>query len=79
MVNAMGEVQVESPTVSPRAFRVVGMAAYAVALADKGWQQGCRDDRSLALGLNTHAGHLTNAPVGEAVGIEAVGLESVLA
>ena len=29
---------------------------YAVALADKGWQQACRDDRSLALGLNTHAG-----------------------
>ena len=46
---------------------------YAVALADKGWQQACRDDHSLALGLNTHAGQLTNAPVGEAVGIEAVG------
>ncbi|MGI8522062.1 MAG: alanine dehydrogenase [Nocardioides sp.] len=45
---------------------------YAVALADKGWQQACRDDHSLALGLNTHAGQLTNAPVGEAVGIEAV-------
>ena len=40
---------------------------YAVALADKGWQQACRDDHSLALGLNTHAGQLTNAPVGEAV------------
>ena len=35
---------------------------YAVALADKGWQQACRDDHSLALGLNTHAGQLTNAP-----------------
>ena len=46
---------------------------YAVALADKGWQQALRDDRSLALGLNTHAGELTNAPVGEAVGIESVG------
>ena len=45
---------------------------YAVALADKGWQQACRDDQSLALGLNTHAGQLTNAPVGQAVGIEAV-------
>ena len=51
---------------------------YAVALADKGWQQGCRDDHSLALGLNTHAGLLTNAPVGEAVGIETVGLDGVL-
>jgi alanine dehydrogenase len=52
---------------------------YVVALADKGWTQACRDDRSLALGLNTHAGQLTNAPVGEAVGIESVALESVLA
>ena len=52
---------------------------YAVALADKGWQQACRDDHSLALGLNTHAGQLTNAPVGEAVGIEAVALEEAIA
>ena len=52
---------------------------YAVALANKGWQRACKDDRSLALGLNTHDGHLTNAPVGEAVGIDAVGLDTVLA
>lgn len=52
---------------------------YAVALADKGWSEACRDDHSLALGLNTHDGNLTNGPVGEAVGIEAVGLDSVLA
>ena len=39
---------------------------YAVALADKGWQQALRDDHSLALGLNTHAGALTYAPVGDA-------------
>ncbi|WP_295658140.1 alanine dehydrogenase [uncultured Nocardioides sp.] len=52
---------------------------YAVALADKGWQQACRDDRSLALGLNTHAGTLTNAPVGEAVGISATSLDEALA
>jgi alanine dehydrogenase len=51
---------------------------YTVALANKGWQQACRDDHSLALGLNTHAGQLTNAPVGEAVGIDAVALEDVL-
>ncbi len=51
---------------------------YTVALADKGWQQACRDDRSLGLGLNTHAGQLTNAPVGEAVGIDAVSLEQAL-
>lgn len=52
---------------------------YAVALADKGWQGACRSDASLALGLNTHAGLLTNAPVGAAVGIDAVELDAVLA
>ena len=53
---------------------------YTVALADKGWAQACRDDHSLALGLNTHDGRLTNAPVGAAVGIDAVcSLDGVLA
>jgi alanine dehydrogenase len=52
---------------------------YAVSLADKGWGHACRDDHSLALGLNTHAGRLTNGPVGDAVGIDAVDLDEVLA
>jgi alanine dehydrogenase len=52
---------------------------YAVALADKGWVRACRDDRSLALGLNTHDGQLTNAPVGAATGIDAVDLDEVIA
>ncbi|MBS46127.1 MAG: alanine dehydrogenase [Nocardioides sp.] len=52
---------------------------YTVALADKGWQQACRDDASLALGLNTHAGRLTNAPVGEALGIDALPLADAIA
>lgn len=51
---------------------------YAVAVADKGWQQASRDDHSLALGLNTYAGRLTNAAVGAAVGIAADPLDSVL-
>jgi alanine dehydrogenase len=51
---------------------------YAVAVADKGWQQALRDDRSLALGLNAHDGRLTNAPVGQAVGIDAVSLDDAL-
>jgi alanine dehydrogenase len=51
---------------------------YAVALADKGWEQALGEDPSLAHGLNTHAGRLTNAPVGEALGIESVGLDTVL-
>ncbi len=52
---------------------------YVVALADKGWQDACRADAGLALGLNTHAGRLTNAPVGAAVGIEAVALAEAFA
>jgi alanine dehydrogenase len=52
---------------------------YAVALADKGWVDACRADHSLALGLNTHAGTLTNVPVGEAVGIDAVSPDEVMA
>ena len=51
---------------------------YVVALADKGWEQACRDDRSLALGLNTYAGALMNGPVGEAVGMASVPLNEVL-
>ncbi|GAA4693109.1 alanine dehydrogenase [Nocardioides nanhaiensis] len=51
---------------------------YTVALADRGWRGACRSDPSLALGLNTHAGRLTNRPVGEAVGIESVALDEVL-
>jgi alanine dehydrogenase len=52
---------------------------YVVALADKGWARACREDRSLGLGLNAHAGGLTNAPVGEATGIDVVSLDTVLA
>ena len=52
---------------------------YTVALARKGWQQACRDDHSLSLGLNTHAGKVTNGPVGEAHGMDAVALEEALA
>ncbi|GAA2130449.1 alanine dehydrogenase [Nocardioides bigeumensis] len=51
---------------------------YVVAVADKGWQQACRDDRSLALGLNTHAGRLTNDRVSEAVGMDAGSVEEAL-
>ena len=51
---------------------------YAVALANKGWDQACRDDHSLALGLNTHAGNVTYAPVAEAHGMDSVTLESAL-
>ncbi|GAB3668928.1 alanine dehydrogenase [Nocardioides korecus] len=52
---------------------------YTVALASKGWQQACREDRSLALGLNTHAGAVTNAPVAEAHGLTPASLDEALA
>jgi alanine dehydrogenase len=51
---------------------------YAVALADKGWRQALRDDHSLALGLNTHAGSVTYRPVAEAHGMECLPLAGVL-
>jgi alanine dehydrogenase len=51
---------------------------YAVALANKGWRQALRDDHSLALGLNTHDGAVTYAPVADAHGIECRSLDGVL-
>ncbi len=52
---------------------------YTVALADKGWERALREDHSLALGLNTHAGAVTYAPVAEAHGMDSTTLEEVLA
>src|SRR6201989_838050 len=47
---------------------------YAVELANHGWRQALRNDHALALGLNTHDGKLTNSPVAEAHGYDAVAL-----
>lgn len=53
---------------------------YAVALANKGWAQACRDDKSLALGLNTYQGQITYPAVAEAfTDLPAISLESALA
>ncbi len=51
---------------------------YVRAIANHGWKAALRADASLALGLNTHAGSLTNAPVGTAHGMASVELSSVL-
>jgi alanine dehydrogenase len=51
---------------------------YAVALANKGWEQAMRDDKALALGLNTHAGSVVYGPVAQAHGMDHVELASVL-
>src|SRR6202034_3892220 len=42
---------------------------YAVELANRGWRDALRHDHALALGLNTHAGQLTNETVAEAHGL----------
>ena len=52
---------------------------YTVALADRGWRDALRADPSLAKGLNTHAGSVTNAPVAAAHSMAAVPLDDVLA
>ncbi|WP_410653944.1 alanine dehydrogenase [Amycolatopsis sp. lyj-112] len=52
---------------------------YAVQLAEHGWHKALQADASLAIGLNTHAGALTNAPVAAAHGLPATDLASVLA
>jgi alanine dehydrogenase len=51
---------------------------YALEIANHGWREALRRDRALALGLNTHAGQVTNAPVAEAHTLEPVKLEEVL-
>src|SRR4051794_39941345 len=51
---------------------------YAVELADRGWRDALRADHALALGLNTHEGQLSNQPVAEAHGYNAVPLADVL-
>jgi len=45
---------------------------FMLALADKGWKLACAEDRHLAAGLNVHAGHLTYAAVGAALGLPTI-------
>lgn len=52
---------------------------YVRALAQRGWRDALRADAGLAQGLSTHAGVLTSAAVGEALGLDAVTPESLLA
>jgi alanine dehydrogenase len=51
---------------------------YAVELANKGWHDALKADKALALGLNTHDGELTNAPVAEAHGYTSTDLNGLL-
>jgi len=52
---------------------------YAKSLANKGWLEALKADSALALGLNTHAGHLVNEPVAQAHGLVYSPLDSALA
>jgi alanine dehydrogenase len=52
---------------------------YVVKLADQGWQEALRADAALRLGLNTHAGVLTNEPVAVAHGLSFTPAEEILA
>ena len=51
---------------------------FMLALANKGWAKACADDAHLCNGLNIHAGQLTYAAVGDALGIESVDALSVV-
>ena len=51
---------------------------YALSLANSGWREALKADPALALGLNTHEGAITNAPVAQAHGLEHQELTDVL-
>ena len=51
---------------------------YAVKLANLGWQEACRRDPALKLGLNIVKGKIVYAGVAEAFGLESVAVDSVL-
>ncbi len=51
---------------------------YAVEIANRGWRAALRNDPSFALGLNTHEGAVTCAPVAEAHDMPVVPLAEVI-
>ncbi|MEI2733316.1 MAG: alanine dehydrogenase [Dermatophilaceae bacterium] len=53
--------------------------AYAVRLANLGWQQALRSDGALALGLNTHGGLVTYQAVADDLDLGYLPLDQVLA
>ena len=52
---------------------------FMLALADKGWKRACAEDSHLKAGLNVHAGKLTYAAVGEALGLPHISADDALA
>ncbi|MGH3435674.1 MAG: alanine dehydrogenase, partial [Sciscionella sp.] len=51
---------------------------YALAIAERGWREALSADATLARGLNTHAGTLTNSGVAQAHGMTATALAEAL-
>ena len=66
------------PTTSTYALTNATMP-YIRAIANLGWLDALAADPALALGLNTHAGHVTNQAVATAHSIEPTALATVLA
>ncbi len=52
---------------------------YVVQLANRGWREALRNDDALALGLNTHAGAITCAPVAASHNLPHTAIGEVLA
>ncbi|PZF96776.1 alanine dehydrogenase [Micromonospora endophytica] len=52
---------------------------YALELANHGWREASRRDPALALGLNTHDGHVVYGPVAQAHDLPTLPLAEVLA
>ena len=52
---------------------------YAQQLASLGWKQACRQNRALALGVNTAEGACVYGAVGEALGLPVTPIETLLA
>ena len=51
---------------------------FMIALANKGWKQACAEDVHLMNGLNTHAGKITYAAVGKALGMDYIDPQAAL-
>lgn len=52
---------------------------YVRALANHGWRKALEADGALALGLNTHGGHVVSEPVASALGLDHAHLADILA
>jgi alanine dehydrogenase len=52
---------------------------FMLALANKGWKKACADDAHLLAGLNVHAGQITYAAVGQALGMDYIAAEKAIA